>query len=600
MSLQRQKAVRANSSFTPVPSRLLQRKCACGGTPGPAGECEDCRKKKRLGLQTKLKVNEPGDTYEQEADRIADQVLAMPSHSSARGNPPRIQRYSGELIGQTDAVPATVDQALASTGKPLEPALRQDMEQRFGYDFSQVQVHSDAAAEQSTHDVNAIAYTVGHSIVFGAGRFAPASYEGQRLLVHELAHVVQQNASAPLRGAVIQRDAKKKDPKLDALKAELVATFGLSAVTDTADAQWTIPQLEKMKRGLARIPAAERAAIKGVELTRVKTTSGPAGSSAFFIQKIAPQTGIRQDRLEIANEAFEHGEGEGETLFMGQKVQGEPSEGIILHEVGHAVESVEHRQAEEARVKSGISATAATATLGQAENAYNNAILTSLHVPGSTNAKEKNYAKAIIGAQTKLVAITEIMKNIRQTPTAAESKKGAAALKSALNRAQTAIALRNKTRTALPTGSTFAMPTEETAQDAWMAAAVAMLSQFEARAKAQNEAEKARHAEEATQITVRVSSGNRVTMNRRLAEFVAVIEVNKVDIAKSGLGEHVTSHWPNNPEEAYAELYSLSITAPEGLRKFDKKGAVAAYFTSPVGLKGAQKTQAASWLASHR
>ena len=50
---------------------LLQRKCACGGATGMSGECEECSKKKRLRLQTKLKVNEPGDIYEQEADRIS-------------------------------------------------------------------------------------------------------------------------------------------------------------------------------------------------------------------------------------------------------------------------------------------------------------------------------------------------------------------------------------------------------------------------------------------------------------------------------------------------------------------------------------------------
>jgi hypothetical protein len=89
-------------------------------------------------------------------------------------------------------------------------------------------------------------------------------------------------------------------------------------------------------------------------------------------------------------------------------------------------------------------------------------------------------------------------------------------------------------------------------------------------------------------------------MTRRLAEFVAVIEANNIDIKNSDLGNHVTSHWPKNPEEAYAELYSFSVTAPDGLRKFDKKSAVATYFTSPVGLKGAQKAQAASWLARHQ
>src|SRR6478672_3304900 len=52
----------------------LQRKCACGGTPGPSGECEAC-KRKRLRLQAKLMINQPGDRYEQEADRVAETIM---------------------------------------------------------------------------------------------------------------------------------------------------------------------------------------------------------------------------------------------------------------------------------------------------------------------------------------------------------------------------------------------------------------------------------------------------------------------------------------------------------------------------------------------
>jgi hypothetical protein len=147
-----------------------------------------------LGLQTKLKVNEPGDIYEQEADRIADQVLTAPLHSDVSGAPIRIQHFSGQTNGQTAAAPASVDVALSDPGRPLKPALRQDMEQRFGHDFSRVRVHNAAAAERSARDVSAFAYTVGENIVFGAGRYAPGTSEGQRLLAHELTHVIQQSA----------------------------------------------------------------------------------------------------------------------------------------------------------------------------------------------------------------------------------------------------------------------------------------------------------------------------------------------------------------------------------------------------------------------
>ncbi|MGH7496701.1 MAG: DUF4157 domain-containing protein [bacterium] len=211
----------------PGQSGILQRKCACGGAAGMSGECAECSNKKRSGLQTKLKVNEPGDIYEQEADRVADQVLATPAHHAVSGAPPRIQRFAGQPTGQMDAAPASVDQALASPGRPLEPALRQDMEQRFGYDFSRVRVHSGTDAEQSAQDVNAHAYTVGHDIVFGAGRFAPQTHQGRRLLAHELTHFVQQTGHRDAAGLnPVPVRAFNSEPMLaracDALKCPIV------------------------------------------------------------------------------------------------------------------------------------------------------------------------------------------------------------------------------------------------------------------------------------------------------------------------------------------------------------------------------------------
>jgi hypothetical protein len=85
-----------------------------------------------------------------------------------------------------------VQNALVGPGDPLEPVLRREMEQRFGYDFSQARVHLGVTAEQSARDVNARAYTLGNNMVFGAGEFNPGTREGRRLLAHELTHVVQQ------------------------------------------------------------------------------------------------------------------------------------------------------------------------------------------------------------------------------------------------------------------------------------------------------------------------------------------------------------------------------------------------------------------------
>ena len=74
-------------------------------------------------------------------------------------------------------------------GVPMSPALRSEMEGRFGADFQPVRIHHDGAAAAR---LNARAYTHGEHIVFGAGRFEPHSLHGRRLIAHELAHVVQQ------------------------------------------------------------------------------------------------------------------------------------------------------------------------------------------------------------------------------------------------------------------------------------------------------------------------------------------------------------------------------------------------------------------------
>jgi hypothetical protein len=229
--------------ITTAPSGMLQRKCNCGQHTMAGGQCAACQKKQVNGtaLQTKLAISGPGDVYEQEADRIAEQVLAMPVRTGISGAPLRLQRFSGRSERQVDTPPASVDQALASHGRPLEPALRRDMEQRFGYDFSRVRVHSGTAAEQSARDVNAQAYTVGHDIVFGAHEFAPGTNEGRRLIAHELSHVVQQGSAGSLRGSgsgVLQRQP-----------------IGQSQKTDEQD-----PELEKALRAAERAKKATGAA----------------------------------------------------------------------------------------------------------------------------------------------------------------------------------------------------------------------------------------------------------------------------------------------------------------------------------------------------
>jgi hypothetical protein len=149
----------ASPSFTPARSVLLQRKCACGGTPGSSGECEACREKR---LQRRL------------------------------GNSPAPSSINHEPLTASEA-PPIVHEVLGSPGGPLDAETRAFMEPRFGHDFSNVRVHTDARAAASAQAVNALAYTVGHDIVFGSGQHDPGTKGHHRLLAHELTHVVQQH-----------------------------------------------------------------------------------------------------------------------------------------------------------------------------------------------------------------------------------------------------------------------------------------------------------------------------------------------------------------------------------------------------------------------
>ena len=201
----------AKSAPINSPALLLQRKCACGGSAGFTGECTDCKKKKFVGktLQTKLRIGEPGDQYEQEADRVADQVMRMTdAKASAKNTSPRggplVQRTSVQSNAGSGAAPSIVQDVLAASGQRLDADTRAFFESRFGHDFSNVRIHSDAEAQQSANEVNASAYTVGNDIVFGAGRYQPRTHEGRRLIAHELTHVIQQHAGST-SGKLMQR-----------------------------------------------------------------------------------------------------------------------------------------------------------------------------------------------------------------------------------------------------------------------------------------------------------------------------------------------------------------------------------------------------------
>jgi hypothetical protein len=212
------------------------------------------------GADTTLAIHARGDVYERDADRVAERVMhrpeerrpAKPIPLKEDAGAPTVPLARAPLSDSTEvAAPHSVHEALASPGQPLDPATRRFMEPRFDHDFSEVRVHSGAVAERSAQAVNARAYAVGNSIVLGAGQPSPQTQEGQRLLAHELTHVVQQCAgSAAVQRQPAPTPAPAPDPEREAAVAEVeaIASHSTEALEAQADAEDALKLKAKRRR----------------------------------------------------------------------------------------------------------------------------------------------------------------------------------------------------------------------------------------------------------------------------------------------------------------------------------------------------------------
>jgi hypothetical protein len=250
----------------------------------------------RAGSKTasnSLRIGELNDSFEHEADRVTDEVIAgrnkkrdwslagmsvgtsLPRKGTCGG--------SGDLEGeceecqekktlqrkavgstQTGYVPPIVDQVLSSPGRLLDTVTRRFFEQRFGHSFDNVRVHTDAQAASSADAIAARAYTAGTSIVFGEGQYAPQTTTGRRLLAHELTHVVQQDRSIPvLQGGL--GIASDDDP----------------AEREAKSSAWNVNKISVVEigKGIQREPTRPRAATASESVADVsmQTASPPSG-----------------------------------------------------------------------------------------------------------------------------------------------------------------------------------------------------------------------------------------------------------------------------------------------------------------------------------
>lgn len=130
------------------------------------------------------------------------------------------------------AASTVVEQALRSGAQPLATGTRSFMEPRFGHDFSQVRVHADARSAEAARALSAHAFTVGQDVVFASGQYAPTTAEGQRLIAHELTHVVQQDVTsshAQLRNGVALSDPSDPSEQAAGIATEVISHRGDAA-----------------------------------------------------------------------------------------------------------------------------------------------------------------------------------------------------------------------------------------------------------------------------------------------------------------------------------------------------------------------------------
>ena len=207
-------------------------------------------------IQAKLTINQPNDQYEQEADRVADEVMRMPEPEMqwqveleeeeneliqtkllAKNITPLVQRQieeeEEELIEElkeekgvimtkalsngslqvTDSFRARLNRSKCG-GQKLAETDRNFMERRFDVDFSNVRIHTDSNATQMSRNLSAQAFTHGRDIYFGAGRYTPGTSSGNRLIAHELTHVVQQAGGNQLHQSLEENEVCEEQPNI--------------------------------------------------------------------------------------------------------------------------------------------------------------------------------------------------------------------------------------------------------------------------------------------------------------------------------------------------------------------------------------------------
>ena len=254
----------------------------------------------QLAVQTKLTIGEPGDKYEQEADRVAAQVVNQinaPVSGQVGQNVQReeISEEEKELhmkpmlqlrsakVGMSAApeVEASIKQARGG-GQSMADNIRKPMEQFIGADFSRVKVHTDAQSDQLNRSLQARAFTTGHNVFFRQGEYNPGSRRGQELIAHELTHVVQQGGGAVQRTNDTKATNNKYYPTQQGSGQQLQrksvpGCAGYGNFTDLGNGLFATPQPTNANEVAGLINTIRQAAATAKEPRNVKILTGTHG-----------------------------------------------------------------------------------------------------------------------------------------------------------------------------------------------------------------------------------------------------------------------------------------------------------------------------------
>ena len=340
--------------------------------------------------------------------------------------------------------------------------------------------------------------------------------------------------------------------KLDDAKAGLIATYGFSSVEDDTSI-WSLPELNKVAAALARVDPADRPALKGVELVRVSTLNlrGQSLSGEFTSdESVSGSTVVDERKLLLADMAFRD---DATSFIGGASRQGFSSFETILHEIGHAIERMSELNTQAAQNRATASynvANAATNTAAAALGPADHAAVAKLNAytgKGSSAApKLKTEAQAY---NSKVNAVTTSLNAMFSDQSAADPPPSEV-------RATAAIAARNKALAGLTAGnqaSSILAPVVSI-QDDWFKKAIARATAWSAMKAAQ-----ATTAATRTTITV---NGKKLTVSKRLAAFVGVVNANNIP----PLTKYAADDWPSHPEEFFAEANSLFLNDPDYLK----------------------------------